>query len=289
MGTSSIGQLSGLGQIAADYDVLLCDIWGVLHNGVARHAAAVDALRRFRQAKGAGGGHVALVTNMPRPLGDVIALLERLDIGPDAYDAVVSSGDVSRAEIARHSGHAIRHVGSDNYASLFAGIDVRLGANEEASAVVVTDVDARFDGGDMYDDQLRIWLSRGLPMICANPDKIVEVGGALKYCAGALADRYASRGGEVVMAGKPHAPIYELALAKLNALDVPQNRILAIGDAVRTDAIGAAGQGIDFLFVSGSVHAAELEEAGGANHENVAALLADTGVRLAGHLPTLCW
>ena len=279
----------GLREIADNYDVILCDIWGVLHNGLVRHPEADIALRKFKQTGADTNSRVALVTNMPRPLADVVAMLESLGITGDAYDAVSSSGELSRAQISRYAGQSIRHIGPQRLESLFAGIDVRLGNSDDASAIVVSDVDSDAFAAGRYDAEMQIWLARKLPMICANPDKVVEVGNTLRYCAGALADAYEALGGKVLMAGKPYAPIYDFALEKLDAQGVPRARILTIGDAVRTDARGAALQDLDFLFISGSVHAGELEAAGGANDKNVGALLAPTGVRLAGHMPALLW
>ncbi len=287
--TNVTGALKGLHEIADNYDVILCDIWGVLHNGVARHPEADVALRKFKGRDKKNIPRVALVTNMPRPLADVVAMLESLGIGDDAYDAISSSGDVARAEILRYAGKNIRHVGPSRLESLFAGIDVKLGDAQSAVAIIVSDVDSDIFAAGGYDAEMEIWLARKLPMICANPDKVVEVGNTLRYCAGALADIYEARGGEVVMAGKPFAPIYEYALKKLEALSVPRARILSIGDAVRTDAAGAALQKVDFLFISGSVHAGELATAGGANDANIEALIAPTGARLAGHMPMLVW
>ncbi len=283
------GALSGLREIAENYDIILCDIWGVLHNGVARHPGADSALGEFKQTEAQRSSSVALVTNMPRPHGDVVAMLQGLGIGSDTYDAISSSGELSRAQISRYAGQSIRHIGPQRFESLFSGIDVRLGNTDDATAIVVSDVDSdAFAAGD-YDAEMQIWLERKLPMICANPDKVVEVGDTLRYCAGALADAYEGLGGGVLMAGKPFAPIYDFALENLGAKDVLRSRVLTIGDAVRTDAKGAALQGLDFLFISGSVHAGELEAAGGANDGNIEALLAPTKVSLAGHMPALVW
>ncbi len=283
------GALSGLREIADNYDIILCDIWGVLHNGLARYSEADIALKKFKQTGTDTNSRVALVTNMPRPVADVVSMLQGLGIEGDAYDAISSSGELSRTEILRFEGKSIRHIGPQRFENLFAGIDVRLSDSDSTAAIVVSDVDSDTFASGSYDAEMQVWLKRKLPMICANPDKVVEVGGTLRYCAGALADAYEALGGEVLMAGKPYAPIYDFTLKKLGAGAVPRKRILTIGDAVRTDAQGAALQRLDFLFISGSVHAGELCEAGGANDKNIEALLAPTGVRLAGHMPALVW
>jgi HAD superfamily hydrolase (TIGR01459 family) len=157
--------------------------------------------------------------------------------------------------------------------------------------VVVTDMVDDDDTPDMYADRIRLWLQRGLPLICANPDKVVERGDRVIYCAGALADLYAEAGGEVLMAGKPYAPIYEDALrlaAEAAGRPIARDRTLAIGDSARTDATGAATLGLDFLFIAGPIHAADFGGSG-ASAQGVRDLLAPTGARLAGYMPRLAW
>ena len=183
--------LTGLSAIAANYDVLLCDIWGVLHNGLQRYPTAVDALTHYRRQ----GGKVALVTNAPRPRGPIIQMLDRLQVIREAYDAIVSSGDVTRALIRSHEGGTIHNVGPAHDLSLYGGINVRRGDASDASAVVVTDLDDRLhEKLSDYDERLNFWLSRDLPLICANPDKVVEIGDQMIVCGGALAERYQNIG-----------------------------------------------------------------------------------------------
>lgn len=279
--------VTGLAQFAPAYDALLCDLWGVVHNGLEAHPAAVQALVNYRTQ----GGHVVFITNAPRVAAPIIDMLDALNVPRTAWDAVVSSGDTTRALIAPYRGRTIHHIGpasADD--SLYEGLGVTRGRAEDAEAIVVTDLDSDNDTPDDYAARVKLWLSRGLPMICANPDKVVEVGEHLVYCGGALGDYYAERGGSVQMAGKPFIPIYEEALrlgeiAAGRPLD--KARVLAIGDSVRTDAMGAAAFGIDVLFITGSVHAADF--AGGADAHSVAALLAPSGARMAGFLPRLTW
>lgn len=281
--------LTGLSVAAPDYPIILCDIWGVLHNGLTAYQGAVRALGHYR----AGGGRVALVTNAPRPHGPIIEMLDRLGVTRDSYDAIVSSGDVTRALIAEYAGQTIHRVGPAYDSSLFEGIDVIQGGAEDAVAVVVTDMDDRTNEQlSDYDERMALWLDRGLPLICANPDKVVEVGDRMVICGGALAEIYEQRGGTVLMAGKPYAPIYDEALRQLAALGAPETapeNILAIGDAVRTDALGAAGQGMAFLFITGSVHAEEIAAAGDGADRLVAQLVAPSGANLIGHMPRLVW
>jgi HAD superfamily hydrolase (TIGR01459 family) len=286
---ASDGALTGLSEIAARYDAILCDVWGVIHNGLAAHPTAVDALLNFRRQ----GGRVVLITNAPRPSGPIVEMLDAFGIPRDIFDGIVSSGDTTRVMIAPYRGRVIYHFGPPGIDdALYEGLGVVRGPAELAEAVVVTDMPDDNDTPDMYVADMRFWLSRGLPMICANPDKFVEVGTQLVYCGGAMADRYADLGGEVRMAGKPYRPIYEEALklaegAARRAID--PLRVLAIGDSVRTDAVGAAAFGVDLLFVTGSIHADELDAFGAPDPRAVRALVAPSGARLAGFMPRLAW
>ena len=226
----------------------------------------------------------------PPPLID---MLDRLGVPRDAYDAMVSSGDATRAMLEPYRGKTIHYVGPpEENNSLFEGLDITLGSAEAAQAVVVTDLDHDDDTPDLYNDRITLWLSRNLPLIAANPDRVVEHGDRLIYCGGALADLYEARGGMILMAGKPYKPIYTEALrlaeaAAGHALD--RSRILAIGNSVRTDAIGAAGAGLDLLFVTGSIHAAELDAFGTPDPKAIDALVGPSGANLAGFMPRLAW
>lgn len=281
---------SGLSALAPRYDVILSDVWGVVHNGIVAHPSAVEALVNYR----AGGGRVVLITNAPRPSGPIIEMLDDLGVSRDAYDAIVSSGDATRAILAaEYRGQTVHYVGPPGENdSLFEGLGITLGAAEDARAVVVTDLDTDDDTPDMYNDRVTLWLSRNLPLIAANPDRVVEHGERLIYCGGALADLYEARGGMVRMAGKPYRPIYAEAFRLAEAAagrPVDRSRILAIGDAVRTDAIGAAGAGLDLLFVTGSIHAAELNAFGAPDAAAVAALVAPSGANMVAFMPRLGW
>lgn len=281
--------MSSLSTIAGNYDAILSDVWGVVHNGVAAHPAAVDALCRFREA----GGRVVLITNAPRPSPDIIDMLDDLAVRRDAYDAVVSSGDVTRAMLVPYRGQTLHYVGpAEENDGLFEGLDITLGAPEEARAVIVTDLDNDDQTPDDYGDRITTWLARKLPMICANPDRVVEHGDQLIYCGGALADLYEARGGMIHMAGKPYRPIYDEALQaaeKVAGRSLDRGRILAIGDSVRTDAIGAANAGLDLLFVTGSIHAGELDAFGSPDPDAIRALVAPSGARLEAFMPRLAW
>ena len=287
--TSPLPSISGLADLAGQYDAVLSDVWGVVHNGVAAFPPAVDALVRYRQA----GGKVVFITNAPRPSAPLIAMLDRLGVTRDAYDAIVPSGDATRVMIGKYAGKATHHVGPPTEDdALYEGLNVRRSSADEAEAVVVTDLDTDDDTPEMYRERARHWLVRKLPMICANPDRVVEHGDKIIYCGGALGDLYAAMGGMVLMAGKPYRPIYEEAFrlaegAAGKALD--KARVLAIGDSVRTDATGAAQFGLDLLFVTGSIHAAELDAFGKPDPQAIADLVAPSGARMAGFLPRLAW
>lgn len=287
--TTPLPTISGLSELSGRYDAVLSDVWGVIHNGVAAFPEAVEALRNFRQ----NGGRVVLITNAPRPSAPLIAMLDRLGVPRDAYDAIVSSGDATRSMIGKYRGKAIHHVGPPTEDdALYEGLDVRRTGAEEAEVVVVTDLDTDDDTPEMYRERAKFWLQRKLPMICANPDRVVEHGDQIVYCGGALGDLYAAMGGMVHMAGKPYQPIYEEAfrLAEQAAgRSLDKARVLAIGDSVRTDATGAAQFGIDLLFITGSIHAAELDAFGKPDPQAIADLIAPSRARTAGYLPRLSW
>jgi HAD superfamily hydrolase (TIGR01459 family) len=281
--------VTSLSAIAENYDAVLSDVWGVVHNGIAAHPSAVEALLRFRQ----GGGRVVLITNAPRPSPPIVDMLDWLSVPREAYDAIVSSGDVTRAMLTPYRGQTLHYVGpKEENDGLFEGLDITLGPAEEAKAVIVTDLDDDNETPDDYNDRITVWLKRKLPMICANPDRVVEHGDQLIYCGGALADLYEARGGMIKMAGKPYRPIYDEALRqadKAAGRPVDRTRILAIGDSVRTDAIGAANAGLDLMFITGSIHAAELDAFGNPDPQAVRDLVAPSGARLRAFMPRLAW
>jgi HAD superfamily hydrolase (TIGR01459 family) len=264
--------------LAAGYDAVLSDVWGVMHNGVASFPEACDALARFR----AGGGRVVLITNAPRPGAVVVKLLDRLAVPSDAYDAIVSSGDVTRAVMAGRPGKSVLHIGPERVLPIFDGLGLRFVSLEQADYVVCTGLaDDEVETPESYRELLSRMRARGLFMLCGNPDLVVERGERLVYCAGAIADLYGEMGGEVLYAGKPYRPIYDQALdrvAQFAGRRPALDRVLAIGDSVRTDLKGATDLGVDCLFVTAGIHAEEL----GSRHDpDVAALakiFADAGI-----------
>ena len=287
--------IAGLAELAGRYDVILCDVWGVVHNGAAAFAPALDALARFR----AKGGAVALITNSPAPSRIVQAQLDSFGATRAAYDAIISSGDVTVSLLIERAGQSLFHIGAAAETGLFDEVAAILGASprqvaiERADFVLCTGfIDFWRETPEDYDARLKRIYARGLDFICANPDLVVEVDGVLSYCAGAIAERYQRLGGNVIQAGKPYAPIYDRALARASAARgavADRARVLAIGDAMRTDISGAAAQGFDSLFVTSGIHRNELHKSesnrGGAGAGLDAAALRQF-VEAAGVTPT---
>ncbi len=257
----------GLADLASGYKVILSDVWGVVHNGLMAFERATEALGQFR----AGGGKVVLITNSPNPSRFVEKQLARLGVSPIAYDAIVSSGDVTVCLLAARAGAGLFHLGPPNETALFAevlalcGEAPRLVPLKQANFVLCTGLaDPWHETPADYDAILAAMRARGLEFLCANPDIVVEDGGRLFYCAGAIAERYAAAGGKVIQAGKPFAPIFTRALEVARGPDnktIDRMRVLVIGDAMRTDIKGAHDQGFDSLFVTSGIHREELHGA----------------------------
>lgn len=252
--------LKGLSQIASGYDVLLCDIWGVVHDGEAHHRRAVAALQAFR----AKGGVVVLITNAPRPRQPIIDQLDEFKVPRDAYDAIVTSGDVTVGLIEERGTAPLYHIGPERDLALFdevreaTGLTPTLANLDNAEFVVCTGLyDDETETPHDYAESLQKMRDRNLPFICANPDIVVHRGTTLLYCAGALAQAYSQLGGEAIYAGKPYPPIYARALslaAQSAHAPIDKSRVLAIGDALATDMAGAAHLGVDALLITGGIH-----------------------------------
>jgi HAD superfamily hydrolase (TIGR01459 family) len=280
----TIKRIAGLAELAGHYQGLLCDVWGVLHNGVRAHESAREALEAFRR----NVGPVVLVSNAPRPANAVEPQLERLGISRDLYDRLVTSGDVTRAALAALPGVRVLHLGPDRDLGFYEGLDMAFVDEDEAEIVSCTGLDDdTCEGPEDYRARLERLAARGLPMVCANPDVVVERGGELIFCAGALAKLYEELGGEVVLAGKPHPPIYETALDAMDG--VPRERVLAVGDALPTDVRGALAAGLDVLFITGGIHAGELGPGDEPEPDAVARRFADEGLTAIGYMPRLAW
>ena len=253
--------LAGFSEISERFDLCLCDIWGVVHNGVVAHAGAVTALQAMRRQ----GMSVVLVTNAPRPNGAIARQLDGLKVPRDAWDAIVTSGDVCRALIQAHAGQPVFMLGPDRDLPLIEGLDAPRVAAEDAAYVLCTGLfDDERETAQDYAGLLSGFAERGLTLICANPDLVVDRGGKIVPCAGSIALAYEQIGGATIYAGKPHAPIYEMALASAQALRgaaIARDRICAVGDAIRTDIAGASGFGATSIMVLAGIHAQDLVEA----------------------------
>ena len=191
--------VSGLADLAPVYRALLCDVWGVLHDGVSAHLRTSEALTRYRD----GGGRVVLITNAPRPKASVIDMLDRMGVPQSAYDAVVTAGDTARAVLAARPGVRIYHGGPERDLPIYFGLKVELPTRRNASRSC-TGLRRRRRRRRLR-RQLRPLEGARVPMLCLNPDIVVERGGRLVWCAGALAERYRERNGETIIVGKPYA------------------------------------------------------------------------------------
>lgn len=281
---------AGLSSLRDRYDVLLCDVWGVIHNGRESFPEACQALVRWR----AEVGPVVLISNSPRPSADVVAQLDGLNVPREAWSAFVTSGDATRAVLAERTPGPAWRIGPDRDWPLYDGLGLEFAGPEAAAFVSVTGpVNDEVETPEDYRQSLSVAAARGLPLICANPDHVVQRGDRLIYCGGALADLYAQLGGEVIMAGKPFAPIYDLSLIEAESLmarPVDRARVVCIGDGVITDVKGALDQGLDCLFIAKGIHG---EKALGADGRLDAALverlLAEEGVTAAHAMADLVW
>jgi HAD superfamily hydrolase (TIGR01459 family) len=251
---NTIPILSSISELAGQYDAWLCDIWGVVHNGENPFADAVEACKNFR----AGGGVVVLISNSPRPCDAVGHQLAEIGVSESAFDAIVTSGDMTRQVLVERKGQPFFHLGPERDKAIFVGLDVLIVELDESEFVLCSGLyDDLTETPDDYKELFSQMRSRGLQMICANPDLQVERGSRLIYCAGALAAEYEKLGGEVIYTGKPHLPIYDMAVDKVaeaKGSGVPRARILCIGDSIKTDIAGATVAGMDALFVASALH-----------------------------------
>lgn len=274
--------------LARNYRSWFCDVWGVVHNGVSPHESAVEACKSYRE----NGGTVILLSNSPRHGDGVAAQLDEIGVGREAYDALVTSGDVARAQMMRRGGERVFLLGPERDRPMLAGLDIQLTGPEDAQVVLCTGLfDDEIETPDDY-RQLFIRLrALDMPMICANPDLMVERGDRLIYCAGALAAAYAETGGEVIYTGKPHPPIYQLARERLRSVagDIPDAAILAIGDGVKTDIAGAFNEGLDCVFVASGLHVQGVHSAEALDRSAIAPLFAGSPARPLAAMKRLRW
>jgi HAD superfamily hydrolase (TIGR01459 family) len=278
--------LASLDAVADRYDAFLCDVWGVIHNGRRSFPEAAAALRRMRLQ----GKAVILLTNVPKPRAPIPAQLDRLGFPREAYDAVVTSGDAIRAELAARAPGPMFKIGPARDAVLWEGLGLAQSSLEEARFFAISGLNRDDERPDAYAGILQQARTRDLELLCANPDIVVRVGDQLIWCAGAVAQDYATLGGRVVMAGKPHAPIYELAFRELAALTgrADKARTLCIGDGAGTDIAGANAQGLDCLFIASGMHGEALWTNGALDPAKAEATLAAEGVRANYVMAALC-
>ncbi len=283
--------VSGLGQIAERYDTVLCDVWGVIHNGRESFPSACEALERFAGQH----GPVVLISNAPRPSAAVLPQLRRLGVPDAAWNAFVTSGDATRAELEQRAPGKVWRLGPERDGVLYEGLDLQAVAPDKADFICCTgpyeNEEGTPDAPDTYGDVFRDCAARGLTMICANPDRVVQRGEDLLWCAGALADLYEAIGGVVVMAGKPFSPVFKLALTEAARVrgEASAGRVLMIGDGVVTDVKGANAQGLDCLFVAGGVHGAEAVVGGRPVEAAVERILLSEGAHAAWVSDSLTW
>ena len=281
--------ITGLSQIADRYDVILSDVWGVIHNGRENYVEPCAALARF----GIENGPVLLISNAPRPSAAVVSQLDELGVPRPTWSAFVTSGDATRALLAPRAPGPAWAIGPERTEVLYHDLGMAFSGPEDAAFIGVTGpYDDEVDVPEDYRARFEVAVARGLVMVCANPDIVVQRGDKLVYCGGALAQLYVAMGGTVEMAGKPHAPIYHMCLAEAERLlgrPVDRARVLCIGDGMPTDLKGANDQGLDVLFVASGIHGAETIGPEGLRVEAAADLLAGAGVSATYAIADLVW
>ena len=270
-----IKHISSLEELDPHADVYLCDVWGVIHNGMRPYASAVEALKGAR----ARGKTVVLITNSPRPAAGVEQQFETIGVDLDCYDAIVTSGDVTR-ELAAAALGPVYFLGPERDHALMDGLNLTLSGPEEAASVLCTGLfDDENERPEDYHAMLEAWAERKVPLICANPDLYVERGERIIPCAGALAALYTNLGGETRIAGKPHAPIYREAIRRAEALrgETQRDRFIAIGDGALTDIKGALDNGIAALFIARGIHGRSYTTGGDIDPARLEAFLSREG------------
>lgn len=274
--------LTNFSAIATGYDALVCDVWGVLHNGAAAFPAACTALKTFREKH----GRVILLSNAPRPASDLEIQFERFGVPLDCYDTIVTSGMAAREDLARRAGRgglAMLHLGPERDRGVFAGLDIELTDIAGADVVLCTGpYDDETETPDDYKEMFAQLKARDLTFLCANPDYVVQRGGKLVYCAGAFAQAYEKIGGKVVYYGKPHLPIYD----HVRAVSGDARKLLAIGDGLATDVKGANAAGIDALFIADGIHGEDVREL---TPEHLGKLFAEKGAAARYAMRALVW
>jgi len=247
-------------EIISKYKVILCDVWGVLHNGKDLFENAVESLLKYSKS----GGYIVLITNAPRPSIDVIKQLNQMGLNKNCYNLIVSSGDVTRFWLQSLNKTLLYHLGPERDKSIFLDLDINFSNSKNCQSVLCTGLyNDETDVLDDYNDLLNLFLSKKIVMHCTNPDLTVIRGDKTILCAGSLAEYYANKGGQVKYFGKPFEYIYEFAIKEVNKnnnFKVKKSEILAIGDGLKTDILGAGNFGIDSFFIINGVHKNELNK-----------------------------
>jgi HAD superfamily hydrolase (TIGR01459 family) len=285
----SAALLSGLSEVASDYDAVLCDVWGVIHNGREAFADACVALKKFRDTR----GPVVLITNAPVPKERVTRLFPKFGVPMDCFDDVIASGDATRNELKRVAPGPVYRIGLDEDFGVYAGLPLEFSDDPDVAKVICCTSLREYPDGkpEPYRDELKRLAAKRLPMICANPDVVFRQGDKLIWSAGSLAKIYVEEGGQVISPGKPDEPIYRLAferLAELAGKAVAPGRTLAIGDGPATDVLGANRQGVDALFIGGGIHGHSMGE-GDAFLASAEKVLATDGVSAKWAMLELRW
>lgn len=256
--------IDGLGEIAGFYEGYILDLWGVVHDGVNAFPHTVPTLREMKRSK----RHVWMLSNAPRRAYTVAQKLAEMGVSDDLYAGIMTSGEATwqalRDRYLEQWGGRCFHIGGARDHSLFEDLPVTLVERpEEADFVLCSGVEDFSHSADQYRDRLAACADRQLPMICANPDRIVHVADKLVVCAGRLADIYIEMEGQVTWFGKPYRQVYSHCLSAMNGM-----RVLAVGDGMPTDIAGATGAGIDSVLVTTGIHRENFEEAGTKAPEN---------------------
>lgn len=251
-----------LDKVSDRYRALFVDLWGCLHNGRAAFPDAVAALERYK----ATGGAVILLTNAPRPRADVEDQLAQLGVPTGCWDSIATSGDAARAAMFRGVvGSKVYYIGTEQDLTFFEPLNIiedpvgvgRVPLDNAEGIVCTGPFDPHADPADLR-PQLLLAKQKGIKLLCANPDIVVDRGATREWCAGAVAQLYNEMGGESLYFGKPQPAIYDLARRRLTEVaDVPDHAILCIGDGIATDIRGALGEDLDSLFITGGLAAAE--------------------------------
>jgi HAD superfamily hydrolase (TIGR01459 family) len=250
--------IGGLGEIAADYDAFILDLWGCLHDGVAIYPAALDCLHRLKEA----GKQAVILSNAPRRAADVEQRIAGMGITRDLYARLLTSGEETWRALTTQAIPELQ--GRGNKAFAIIGAHDRSMLNDAALVAVAPDaadfvlaigVETGNETVAQFEPDLRIARGRGLPLVCANPDLVVHRGGVEEICAGAIALRYEEMGGKVIWFGKPYPAVYQRILG---VLGLKADRLLCVGDSLRTDVAGGKGIGAATLMTVGGIHHAEI-------------------------------